>query len=90
MSSFGENKPGNRVIVSYHGQFYGLFYCSALFSSVGFSFCNRLPATSTHTPVGKLEAYLKNQIPENFISRKNRNTLFAGPPGRIQMKEYPR
>ena len=32
----------------------------------------------------------KKQIPENFTSRKNRNTLFAGPPGRIQMKEYPR
>ena len=86
MSSFGENKPGNRVIVSCYCEFYGLFYCSAQLVLV---FAIDRPL-HPHTRVRRLEAYLKKQIPENFTSRKNINTLFAGPPGRIQIKEYPR
>ena len=29
VSSFGENKPGNRVIMSFYCEFYAPFYCSA-------------------------------------------------------------
>ena len=86
MSSFGENKPGNRVIVSCYCEFYGLFYCLAQLVLV---FAIDRPL-HPHTHVRRLEAYLKKQIPENFTSRKNINTLFAGPPGRIQIKKYPR
>ena len=84
MSSFGENKPGNRVIVSCYCEFCGLFYCSAQLVLV-FAI-DRPLHQHTHTHVRRLEAYLKKQIPENFTSRKNMNTLFAGPPGMIQMK----
>ena len=66
MSSFGENKPGNRVIVSCYCEFYGLFHCSAQLVLV---FAIDRPL-HPHTQVRRLEAYLKKQLPENFTSRK--------------------
>ena len=66
MSSFGENKPGNRVIVSCYCEFYALFYSSAQFVLV---FAIDRPL-HPHTQVRRLEAYLKKQLPENFTIRK--------------------
>ena len=66
MSSFGENKPGNRVIVSCSGEVYGLFHCSPQLVLV---FAIDRPL-HPDTQVRRLEAYLKRHLPENFTSRK--------------------
>ena len=45
---------------------------------VGFSSCNRSPPTSTHVHMCIGWGLKLKNFPENIMSRKNINTLFAG------------